>query len=118
VNQALKTQEDKEIYALSDGRPTREIAKILGVKHTLVFRRWSDWYSQGLMRDSHKFKGRKEAVFSFEELGLQLPDRIRALRQPASTVEDGSEQTLSAELTEEPRSNGTHSTVPKPNQDD
>ncbi len=81
VTKNLPTKEDREVYCLSDGRSTREIGKLLGTSHIPVVRRWSDWSAIGLMRESRKYKGRREATFTLEELGLAVPERIKKLRQ-------------------------------------
>src|SRR2546425_11549183 len=72
VLQNLKTEEDLCIYSLSDGRSTREIGKSLSIDHNKVARRWSEWDAQGLMQNSRRYVGRREAVFTLVEIGLSI----------------------------------------------
>lgn len=75
----LKLDVDRAIYSLSDGASVRDIAEKLGrvVSRTTIGARWSEWQALGIMKDSRRFQGRKEAVFTLAELGLPVPDMAK-----------------------------------------
>jgi hypothetical protein len=78
VLENLKTDDELSIYALSDGRSTRDIGKLLSIDHKKVARRWTEWFALGLMKDG-KYPGRKIALFTLVELGLPIPEKARSV---------------------------------------
>lgn len=85
---ALKTDTDKIIYHLSDGRPSGEIAKVCGVTDVSVRRYWRRWFTLGITQPSKKYKGRFERSFSLADLGIEVP----AMPAASATIKERAEQ--------------------------
>jgi DNA-binding CsgD family transcriptional regulator len=90
---ALKTDTDKIIYHLSDGRPSGQIARVCGVTEVSVRNYWRRWFTLGITQPSHKYKGRFERSFSLEDLGIKVP----AMPVASATVKERAEQEESEE---------------------
>lgn len=90
---ALKTDTDKIIYHLSDGRPSGQIARVCGVTEMSVRNYWRRWFTLGITQPSHKYKGRFERSFSLEDLGIKVP----AMTVASATVKERAEQEESEE---------------------
>ena len=90
---ALKTDTDKIIYHLSDGRPSGQIARVCGVTEVSVRNYWRRWFTLGITQPSHKYKGRFERSFSLEDLGIKVP----AMTVASATVKERAEQEESEE---------------------
>ena len=89
----LKTDTDKIIYHLSDGRPSGQIARVCGVTEMSVRNYWRRWFTLGITQPSHKYKGRFERSFSLEDLGIKVP----AMTVASATVKERAEQEESEE---------------------
>jgi DNA-binding CsgD family transcriptional regulator len=90
---ALKTDTDKIIYHLSDGRPSGEIAKVCGVTGMSVRRYWRRWFTLGITQPSKKYKRRFERSFSLADLGIEVP----AMPAASATIKERAEQEESEE---------------------
>jgi DNA-binding CsgD family transcriptional regulator len=89
----LKTDTDKIIYHLSDGRPSGQIAKVCGVTEVSVRNYWRRWFTLGITQLSKKHKGRFERSFSLEDLGIKVPTMPAA----SATIKERAEQEESEE---------------------
>jgi hypothetical protein len=92
MGQVLKTEEDRTIYFLSTGASSREIEKVARVSRSTVQKRWAEWQAIGIVRDSARWQGRKEAVFSLQELGLEVPaiaSKLKVGETADSETEEG-----------------------------
>ena len=90
---ALKTDTDKIIYHLSDGRPSGQIAKVCGLTEMSVRNYWRRWFTLGITQPSKKYKGRFERSFSLEDLGIKVP----AMPTVSATIKERAEQEESEE---------------------
>jgi len=90
---ALKTDTDKIIYHLSDGRPSGQIAKVCGLTEMSVRNYWRRWFTLGITQPSKKYKGRFERSFSLEDLGIKVP----AMPAASATIKERAEQEESEE---------------------
>ena len=93
LSTTLKTDTDKIIYHLSDGRPSGQIARVCGVTEVSVRNYWRRWFTLGITQPSHKYKGRFERSFSLEDLGIKVP----AMTVASATVKERTEQEESEE---------------------
>lgn len=73
----------KNIYHLSDGRSSEEIAKTVGISSQTVRNYWRSWYTAGVVFPSRLYKGRFEKIVNLEDLGISLP-RLAAAKIPGS----------------------------------
>ena len=73
VTSMLKKDSEKMVYHYSDGRGSAEIARLAGISDFAVRSYWKKWAILGIVKDSEKYKGRYEHVFSLEEFGIELP---------------------------------------------
>lgn len=63
MSQLLDTKEKEEVYSQTDGQKSvREISKGTDVPVATVQRWWTEWSEKGILRDSTKYKGRKQKV--------------------------------------------------------
>jgi hypothetical protein len=99
----LKSDEDRAVYYFSNGASVRDVERLTGVGRTKVARRWDEWQAVGLMHDSTRFQGRKEATFSLAELGIALPELVRKSTAVNPAPESAGEPAV-AGRTEPPRS--------------
>ena len=90
---ALKTDTDKIIYHLSDGRPSGQIAKVCGLTEMSVRNYWRRWFTLGITQPSKKYKGRFERSFSLEDLGIKVP----IMPAVSATIKERAEQEESEE---------------------
>lgn len=80
VQKVLTSEEDCSIYYLSTGVSSREIERVLKVSRSTIQARWAKWQALGIVKDSPRWQGRKEAVFTLQELGLEIPEAVARLR--------------------------------------
>jgi hypothetical protein len=74
----LRTDEEKLAYHYSDGRGSREIAKLAGLSHTTIVDYWKKWANLGLMEFINVRGGtRYKRVFSLSDFGIEIP-RVKA----------------------------------------
>lgn len=69
----VKTENEKKIFELSDGRAMTEIAGIVGVSHVTVYNYWQRWSKTGIVEPSKKYKGRYERMVSLLDMGVEVP---------------------------------------------
>lgn len=69
----VKTENEKKIYELSNGKTTVEIAGLVGVSHVTVYNYWQRWSKTGIVEPSNKYKGRYERMVSLLDLGIEVP---------------------------------------------
>lgn len=74
LESALKTPEQKIVYHLSDGKPTREINTSCGVSFGSINKYWNMWYKLGLMKTIN-VKGGERFIkkFHLEDFGIDIP---------------------------------------------
>jgi hypothetical protein len=89
ITEILETDLDRSIYFLSNGASMRDIEEKLGKSagRTAISARWTAWSAVGIMRDSARFQGRKEAVFTLAELGLPVPEMVRKVKPAVPEAE-------------------------------
>jgi len=77
---ALKTENEKAAYELSDGvKTTREIAKEIGINSkSTIIAYWQKWAKIGIVDESEKFRGRMKHFVSLEETGIELPKILQS----------------------------------------
>ena len=78
----VKTENEKKIYELSNGKTTVEIAGLVGVSHVTVYNYWQRWSKTGIVEPSNKYKGRYERMVSLLDLGIEVPK----LEEPKKTA--------------------------------
>ena len=78
----VKTENEKKIYELSNGKTTVEIAGLVGVSHVTVYNYWQRWSKTGIVEPSKKYKGRYERMVSLLDLGIEVPK----LEEPKKTA--------------------------------
>ena len=71
----IKTNSEKLAYHNSDGKSSREIAKISSVSHDTIQKWWKSWAENGLVSASSKFQGRFEKNFSLCDFGIDVPTK-------------------------------------------
>ena len=69
----VKTENEKKIYELSNGKTTVEIAGLVGVSHVTVYNYWQRWSKTGIVEPSNKYEGRYERMVSLLDLGIEVP---------------------------------------------
>lgn len=70
------------VYELTDGDKGRpEVARISKVPSGTIQDWWDRWYSLGLLEPSTKRKGMVRKVFAIEDLGLPIPNDVKAALQ-------------------------------------
>jgi hypothetical protein len=59
INNLFTSPEARKVYELSDGKSSREIAKIVGeITHVTVVNYWKEWARLGWVKPSDTYKGR------------------------------------------------------------
>ena len=76
------TQDPKRIDG-DKGRP--EVSKISGVASSTIQTWWDRWYSLGLLEPSSKRKGMVRKMCGIEEVGLAVPNELKAILQGKTT---------------------------------
>ena len=51
LTELLRTDAEKLVYEHSDGRTSRDIAKIVGVSHATVTNYWKKWAKYGIVKE-------------------------------------------------------------------
>jgi len=69
----VKTENEKKIFELSDGRAMTEIAGMVDVSHVTVYNYWQRWSKTGIVAPSKKYKGRYERMVSLLDIGIEVP---------------------------------------------
>lgn len=79
----LETDLEKLVYETSNGRTSREIAKIVGTSHVTVINYWRKWARYGIVKEKGSRGGtRFVKVFSLADFGIEIP-RIYAQKKTA-----------------------------------
>jgi hypothetical protein len=91
ITSTLQNDAEKLAYHYSDGRASRDVAKMSGLSDFTIRNYWKKWNIAGLVFPSNKFKGRYERAFSLEDFGIELP----ATRQVAESSTETGETTQS-----------------------
>lgn len=70
----LKSDEEKIVYESSDGRGTKEVAKLAGISHQTVVNYWKKWATLGIV-EPIKVRGgiRYKRSFSLSDFGIEVP---------------------------------------------
>ena len=88
LRETFQRDAEKIIYQNSDGRDSRELAKISGVSHVTVINYWKKWAALGLVVPIRVRGGeRYKRIFSPADFGIELP-RNRPL-SPGNENEEG-----------------------------
>jgi len=91
LTQTMQHDSEKLAYHYSDGRASREIAKLSGLSDFTIRSYWKKWNSMGLVFPSTKFKGRYERAFSLDEFGIELPTLKVVSEGPQEAVPEQAE---------------------------
>ena len=81
INSNLKSDEEKIVYELSDGkRSTRDISNELkkrgrSLTHVTVANMWKRWAAVGLVAPSEKYQGRFKKIIALESLNIEVPKK-------------------------------------------
>ena len=76
MEENIKTEEQKKIYDMSDGKnSTNEISKKLAeqniqISHMTVYNYWKRWYALGTIKESER-SGRFEKIVDLEDLNIK-----------------------------------------------
>ncbi len=74
------------VYELTDGDKGRpEVSKISKVPSSTIQMWWDRWYSVGLLEPSPKRKGMVRKMCGMEEVGLPIPNDVKAILQGKAT---------------------------------
>ena len=84
----LKTDTEKFVYELSDGKSSPSIASTVGIDPSTVRDYWRKWADAGMMEVCPRYKSRFCKLFSLGELGIEMPD---SKKEPPATEEDETE---------------------------
>lgn len=84
----LKTDTEKLVYELSDGKSSPEIASTVGIDPSTVRDYWRKWADVGMMEICPKYKKRFCRLFSLGELGIEVPD---SKKEPTIAEDDENE---------------------------
>jgi hypothetical protein len=82
ISSTLQNDAEKLAYQYSDGRASRDVARIAGLSDFTIRTYWKKWNLAGLVSHSDKFKGRYERVFSLENFGIELPATKQSVEAP------------------------------------
>jgi len=70
----LPSDKEKIAYHFSDGRDSRDVAKIAGVHFTTIARWWKIWTRVGIAESLSTRGGeRSKSIFPLEDFGIELP---------------------------------------------
>lgn len=86
--ETLKKDEEKIVYQNSDGRDSRDIAKIAGISHQTVVNYWKRWANVGIV-EPIKVRGgiRYKKSFSLLDFGIEIPKVKVAMTSQEEKVE-------------------------------
>lgn len=88
------------VYELTDGDKGRpEVSKISKVPSSTIQVWWDSWYSLGLLEPSPKRKGMVRKMCGIEDIGLAIPNDVKAILQGKV----GGTEPSSATVAEEPK---------------
>ena len=88
----LKTDLDRQIYELSDGRSTNEVANnvtVVKVSNMTVYNYWKRWAKLGIMEPASNFKGRFKRVVSLEDVGIEFQKPQKPTINEPNSSEEG-----------------------------
>lgn len=74
LESTLDNDDKKLIYDLSDGRSSSKIARIAGVSGQTVRNYWKEWAVLGIVEFHPEHKKRYHRIFSFKEVGIEIPE--------------------------------------------
>ncbi len=89
----LKSNSERLVYVLSDGRGSQEVGKAAGISHTTVVSYWNKWATLGIV-EPLRVKGgtRYKSVFSLGYFGIEVPAGSPSAKSPSqggSKIDDG-----------------------------
>lgn len=70
----LDNDQKKLIYEMSDGKSSREIAKIVKLSDQTIRNYWKDWSVIGIVEPFLGYKKRFQRVFSLMDFGIPIPE--------------------------------------------
>jgi transposase-like protein len=74
LSEILPSDKEKIAYHYSDGRSSREVAKLAGVKFSTVAKWWKTWSKAGIAELIGAKRGKRaKRIFSLEEFGIEVP---------------------------------------------
>ena len=75
LEQALKSDDDKTVYELSDGeRSIRDIEKMASASRSRIASLWAKWHRMHIMERSNKYGGKRmKHLCCLAEVGIDLP---------------------------------------------
>ena len=74
LTDTLKKDEEKVAYESSEGRGSKEVAKLAGISHQTVVNYWKKWATLGIV-EPLKVRGglRYRRSFSLSDFGIEVP---------------------------------------------
>jgi hypothetical protein len=72
----VNEEKKQQVFQMSDGRSSPEIAKLAKIDPSTVRDYWKEWASVGLMEIHPDFKKRYHRVFSLEDVGIEPPETV------------------------------------------
>jgi hypothetical protein len=90
LSELLKTDTEKLVYELSDGRTSREIAQMVGTSHVTVINYWKKWARCGIVEEIGTRGGgtRYLKAFSLSDFGIEVPQVLRERKQDQEQTEE------------------------------
>lgn len=74
LEETLADSKEKIAYQASDGRKSKEVAKLANVSYVTVTKWWKKWTKAGIaVPISAKGGERARRVFSLEDFGIEIP---------------------------------------------
>lgn len=88
----LKKDEEKVAYESSEGRGSKEVAKLAGISHQTVVNYWKKWATLGIV-EPLKVRGglRYRRSFSLSDFGIEVP-KMKVEEKLKEIAEVGAEE--------------------------
>lgn len=90
LEQAVKGDDDKRIYELSDGeRSIRDIEKRVSASRSRIASLWTKWHKMNIMERSEKYGGKRmKHLCSLAEVGIDVPPMPGGQLAPEGSQEE------------------------------
>lgn len=74
LEETLASSKERIAYHVSDGRKSKEVAKLANASYSTIIKWWKKWIKVGIA-ESMPAKGgeRAKALFSLEDFGIEIP---------------------------------------------
>jgi transposase-like protein len=108
LSEILQSDEERIAYHYSDGRDSREVAKVAGAHFTTVARWWKTWIRAGIAEPVGAQRGeRAKRAFSLEDFGIEVPS-LKVVEPPKKEAKAPTPEAL-----EEPERESSEPAVPE-----